>query len=600
VSSESELTIQLKKGLQFQQEGKLNQALQCYDVVLKAIPHQIDASYFKAIILMQSGELERTIELLTPVIDQSLSPELQPAIARCQRVMGSVYQQQSIFDLAIQSFQKARDLDPEELDYTADLIQALLAAKKLDEARELAHTIPEIANNHLRCVAAQAEVCWQDWRVSDCIGHLQKAMKLAPGQLDLVSQYLLALNYLETDDFEVARQHIGLGSALERHYRQNLPEVCRKTSTEISSKLLRIGFLSPNLKEHSISYFLLPLLKELSQKKDIWVAAYALNSKLDSVSKRIEENCDEFKHLNTSQDLSKIEADDLDILFDLAGHTSGNLLPLLLRSAKPAPVVINWLGYPNTTGFQYHDFRLVDVHSDPLPPAESEPCSEKKQYIDPCFLCYQPPESLPVVNPSPALRNEFMTLGCFNNLNKVTQQMLHIWASILAKDEKLRLLLKSPAFESRNVKQRIHRVFETHSIDPERIQFLTRSSNTFSHLSTYQQVDFTIDTFPYNGTTTTFESILMGCPVITLRGQSHRSRVTSSILATLGFPKWIATSNEEYATKTLELASNTTQLSEIRLTLREKLLKSALCDSKAFADSFIKTCLKCKKPVNSA
>ena len=597
MSTESELTAQLKKGLQYQQEGKPTQALECYDAVLTVVPRQLDASYFKSIILLQSGHLEETIQLLQPLLEQEPVDSLHEAIARCHRVVGSAQQQLGNLPQAIQHFEKASALHPEELDYAADCIQALLADQQLDAASERANNLPPEAEQHLRCLAARAEVHWQSWQVADCLQYLQRAMRLAPTQLDLVSQYLFALNYLEPDDPEVASLHIALGAALERHYRAGFHQ--DPPNPKAQAKALRIGFISPDLRNHSVSFFLLPLLKALSANPDVWVAAYALNQATDATTESIAKNCDHWVHMPSSRDLSAVAADDLDILFDLAGHTSGNCLPLLLTSPKPAPMIVNWLGYPNTTGFQYHNFRFVDTITDPPLPEHKETTSEQRVFLEPSFLCYSPPGDCPEINASPAATNDLITAGCLNNLNKITQTTLNCWAALLLKVPHLRILLKSPAFASQSVKQRLLRVFDANDVDPSRITLLERSPDTQSHLSTYHQIDFTLDTFPYNGTTTTFESLYMGCPVITMKGQCHRSRVSSSILTHLGHPEWIASNPESYIDRAADLASSPAFLLEIRRSLRAELLESPLCDTEKFAESFLKTCHMCKKTVNS-
>lgn len=596
VSTESELKTQLTKGLQYQQNGDFEKALECYDKVIGAIPLQLDACYFKSIILLQMNRMEEAIHLLRPVLDQEPNPPLQEAFARCHRVAGSAQQQLGDLQAAIQHFRKALDLHPQEPDYSADLIQALLADSQLDNARNLAENLPAHTEQHLRCLAARAEVNWKDWRVDECLRYLQTAMKMAPAQLDLISQYLFAINYLEPDDPEIAALHISLGAALERHYRSQVEQHAPLAGRQ--SNGLRIGFLSPDLRNHSVSFFLLPLLRELSKRDDVWTAAYALNKKIDATTHEIERLCDQFIHMPGHKDLSAIETDRLDILVDLAGHTSGNCLPLLLTSPKPAPVVVNWLGYPNTTGFKYHDYRFVDTHTDPPEPEGQEPSSECKLYLDPSFLCYEPPQDSPKVNNSPATKNGFVTAGCFNNLNKITQTTLGHWATLLQKVPTLHLAIKSPFFQSEKVKQRILRALQTYDIDDSRIQLLERSPDTYTHLETYHHIDFTLDTFPYNGTTTTFESLYMGCPVITLQGRCHRSRVSASILINLGQSDWIANNAENYIAKAAELASSPEILSETRLSLRQDLMQSSLCNARKFTDSFLHACSRCKKPVN--
>lgn len=608
MTTERELETLLIQGLQHQKAGEQEAALTCYERVLQAMPYQLDAAYFKSVILHANGELDSVIALLSPVVCQAFPASFQAALARCHRMLGAVYQAKKTFDLAIHHFEQAYQLHTEELDYTADLIQALLAGDRIDQAVEFSRQLPETCRQHVRCLAALAEIHWRNWNVQGCLDHLQAAMRLVPGQLDLISQYLFALNYTEEDGPQVAQAHIGLGHALQRYVRSQVEQDQAPVETLIdcdTRRPLRIGFLSPDLKTHSVAYFLLPLLKQLRQKQEVWVAAYALNHALDATSQAILQQCDHFVHLPVLRDLQVIADDKIDILFDLAGHSAGNPLPILLTHKKPAPVIINWLGYANTTGLTYHDYRFVDTITDPFTEkqaptsSEIEPTSEKRVFLESCFLCYEPPAVLPEVGPSPAQHADYITAGCLNNLNKVNGRTLQLWAELLVQQPRLRLLVKSPMFDSHRVKQRFLRTFLARSLDPERILLLTRSPDTYSHLATYQQIDFTLDTSPYNGTTTTFESLLMGCPVVTLKGRSHRARVSSSILCHFGKNHWIAKDEQSYLSIALQFTQTLSELASIRSLLREELLHSSLCNPDLFANSFLQACQLCKKSVNS-
>ena len=575
----------LREGITLQQNNELESALQKYDEVLKILPEQIDALYFKSLILIARLEWEDAFILLEQAVATS-NPHANPqTLAKCHTALGSVCQQLERLDDAEGHFRQALDLDTPTADRWIDLAQCLIYGEKHAEAEAAVSEARKIDPQNIRVLSAQAELCWRSWQVAKCVDYLQQAVRIDPTNLDLVSQYLFALNYLDdTAEHNAAAEHVMIGEALQGYYRANIPE------PEASERTgpLHIGFLSPDLKQHSVAYFLLSLLQGLQWTSNLETYCYSTSAKDDSMTARLRFASDHFQIVQP-KDLEKaIREDTLDILFDLAGHSARNSLPVLLTSPKLAPVYINWLGYANTTGFPLFDYRIVDRITDPEDSAD--PASERLLYLDPCFLCYSPPDEAPEVNPLPTLSEPFVTFGCLNNLNKVTPTMIETWIALLSLDSRYRLLLKSPMFRSASVCDSLRNPFQRTGIDPERLILLNRTEDVQSHLAVYHRIDLSLDTFPYHGTTTTLESLYMGCPVITLSGASHRSRVSKSLLNTLGRSEWVVECLEDYVDTAHRLVQNPAELNRIRQSLRGDLLASALCNKEAFATRFTEQC----------
>lgn len=579
----------LKAGIQHQENQDYPKALEHYDKVLELIPDQIDALYFKSIILIGQFEFLEAEDCLRRAISTSLTnPYVQQStVVKCHTAMGSALQNLKRFDEAVAAFKKAIELEPEAIDRQIDLIQCYLANQQIEEAAIAIKNAQSLSPNHVRLITAQAEIHFQTWNVPEYIGHLQKALKLEPTNLDLVSQYLMSLNYLPADHgHQTASEHIALGEALQQYFFQDRDAAEMRQPDFHEGKNLRIGFISPDLKKHSVTYFLIPLLRSLQENSEITTFCYSTVAYADAVTQKIQTLCDGFRTLKSSRDFNLIEKDAVDILIDLAGHTNSSQFEALVRNPKLAPLYVQWLGYPNTSGFSLFDFRIVDRITDPALD-DYEPAAEQKLYLEPCFLCYEPPENLPAVNPLPALDSEVITLGSFNNLNKVTPDILHLWASIMAVDSRLRLLIKNPMTQIDNIQQRILSCFDAHRIDRERIQFMDRSPDSRDHYKSFHQVDISLDTHPYGGTTTTFESLVMGCPVVTLCGMNHRSRVGKSILEALGMEDWVAASPEEYAGIIQTACLDLSKLADMRANLRAGLTESVLCDRDRFAQKFV-------------
>lgn len=249
---------------------------------------------------------------------------------------------------------------------------------------------------------------------------------------------------------------------------------------------------------------------------------------------------------------------------------------------------------PNTTGLSKIDFRITDAVVDPEDTKQL--FTEKLIRMPDCFLCFTPSLEAGNVVPLPCLVNGFVTFGSFNNLAKINSNVIKVWASILKAVKNSRLVVKCKPFNSQTIKDHFLGAFEKEGIDATRIDLLSLLPHNGAHLQSYQFMDLSLDTFPYNGTTTTCEgnwycsdlssfvaALYMGVPVITLTQESnHVHNVGRTILASIGHPSWIANTQEEYIQKAVELASDFDKLKELRTSLRTKMLNSNLCNPKKF------------------
>ena len=278
-----------------------------------------------------------------------------------------------------------------------------------------------------------------------------------------------------------------------------------------------------------------------------------------------------------------IREDRIDILVDLAGHTAGNRLLVFAR--KPAPVQVTWLGYPNTTGLEAMDYRLTEAVSDP--PGQTERWhSEELIRLPGTFSCYGPPAESPPVGPLPALEAGHVTFGCFNNLAKLTPPAIELWSQILREVPGARLLLKSRGLADLETAAGVREEFGRRGIEPARLEFNGQELSVTNHLALYNRVDLALDTFPYNGTTTTCEALWMGVPVVTLAGATHVARVGASLLTHLSVEELIADSPVGYVARCVDLAGDLPRLAEIRAGLRERMRASPLCDAPGFTRGF--------------
>jgi len=272
-----------------------------------------------------------------------------------------------------------------------------------------------------------------------------------------------------------------------------------------------------------------------------------------------------------------VRADAIDILVDLSGHTGENRLAVFARRA--APVQMTWAGYVGTTGLSAMDYLVSDGRESPV--GAERYCSEKIVRLPDCYVCYAPPEfSLPL-EPLPALSNGYITFGCFNNLAKVTPDVVMLWARLLKELPTARIMLKAKAFEGREARRRYQAFFEENGINSDRVELLG-GSPAKEMLNWYNRIDIALDPFPYSGGLTTMEALWMGVPVVTLGGTRFCSRHSVSHLTTVGLPELIASGEDEYLSIAVTLAQDQERLSIIRSGLRQRMAASPLCDGQRF------------------
>jgi predicted O-linked N-acetylglucosamine transferase (SPINDLY family) len=274
--------------------------------------------------------------------------------------------------------------------------------------------------------------------------------------------------------------------------------------------------------------------------------------------------------------------DGIDILFDLSGHTAFNRLPMF--ALKPAPVQVAWLGYLATTGLASMDYLIADPWT--LPPSEDAYFTEKIWRLPETYICFTAPQVDVPVGELPARSSGHVTFGSFNNLNKLGDAALALWARVLASVPRSRLFLKAKQLGNDAVRQSILDRFAAHGIAPARLILEGFAPSRAEHLGAYQRVDVALDPFPYPGITTSVEGLWMGVPLLTMAGGRFVSRQGVGMLMNAGLPQWIAADEDDYAAKAVAHAADLENLAALRAGLREKVLGSPLFDASRFARHF--------------
>jgi predicted O-linked N-acetylglucosamine transferase (SPINDLY family) len=518
----------------------------------------------------------------------SVSSKFIPAYINLADVLGK----QNKHKAAVKMYRKALRIAPDTPENKANLVLlhhrlglALRQLDKTDEAiasyKDAIATKPEFAMAHNSlggALLARNEL-------DAAMACFRTALELEPSHSRVHSNILFTMNYLPGSTQEqIYEESLLFDSQHARGLLQGRKPFSRSRDKK---KILRIGYLSPDFREHSVAHFTRKLLGEHNREATV-VHCYADVETPDDLTGQFQAQADHWLSIADMGDADiaeHIRQDRIDILVDLAGHTSNNRLLVFAR--KPAPIQVTWLGYPNTTGMRAMDYRLTDAVADP--PGDADRLhTEKLVRLDHGFLCYQTDESIPAVAPPPCLQQGHVTFGSFNTIKKVTPDVVRIWSRILQSVPGARLVMKSNALEDESTRTNMLRAFAEHKITEDRLDLINAVPRRRDHMELYSRVDIGLDPFPYNGTTTTFEALWMGVPVICLRGDRHAGRVGESIMSHLGLPELVADSEDQYVDLAKRFADDTQRLVTLRNTMRSQMRDSELMNVPLFTETLEK------------
>jgi predicted O-linked N-acetylglucosamine transferase (SPINDLY family) len=516
------------------------------------------------------GNLGRTQEAIA-AFRQAIS--LQENLADAWLGLGMMYRLEKKPEEMLQAFTRAAELRPERAHWQGALAGHLAAHDRIDEAiaayRRAIAVQPDFAEAHLNLGNTLKDT-----------GRLDEALECFDRALQSKPSYSEALvNRLNTIHF-----HVGFGPeeilAETRKFEEIFalplaPEIQPHTNDRSADRRLRIGYVSPDFRDHVVGRNVLPVLRRHDKSK-FEIFCYASVYREDEITGQFRSAADVWRNIVNVGDAEvakMIRDDEIDILVDL-GMYLAHSRPLVF-ARKPAPVQVAFAAYPGTTGLSAIDYRLTDPYLDPN--GRDEFYSEKSIRLPHSFWCFDPLEVDAPVNRLPAMDAGYITFGCLNNFCKVTDRTLELWAKVLREVPDSRLILQTKTGRHRE------RILSKLGIDPDRVEFSLYLPRP-KYLRLYHRIDLGLDTFPYNGHTTSLDSLWMGVPVVSLCGQTVASRAGFSQSSNLGLAdQLVAETDERFVELAVNLARDLPRLSELRRSLRVRMEKSPLMDAAGFA-----------------
>ncbi|HSZ55891.1 MAG TPA: tetratricopeptide repeat protein [Tepidisphaeraceae bacterium] len=553
---------------QHHRSGRLQEAEALYRQVLAEQPNHAQSLHMLGMLAAQVGQPNAAIDLMR----RSLA--LNPSWAEGHFNLGNVLWQAGRVGEAVVTLQQASQLAPNSSAAQNSLGLALAAAGQWDAAIDAYQRATALRPDSVVSMINLAAALRTVGRAQEAVEVLRRAQSIAPDST-AADDLLLTLHYLPgITGRQLLDEHRRWGQKLEKSVR---PLAQLPHRDPALPRRLRIGYVSQDLVAHPAGRFLLPLL-ENHDRSAVEIFCYSNVIRPDFMTARFQTLAGTWRDiakLSDEQAADQVRADQIDILVDLSLHTAGNRLGIFAR--KPAPIQATWLGYPGTTGLTRIDYRLTDPYLDPAD--QEENYVERTMRLPHCFWCYQPPQIPVEVNPLPALSRGFVTFASFNNFTKVNTDVLQLWARIMAAVPNSRLLLHTHPGSHQNA---VRETLALGGVDAARIEFFGFLP-TDQFLRLHQQADIALDPFPFNGGMTTCDSLWMGIPVVSLAGRTAVGRSGLSILSNAGLPELVAQTQEQYARIAIALTVDLPKLSQMRTTLRSRLVQSALTDAKRSA-----------------
>ncbi|MEX3937456.1 tetratricopeptide repeat protein, partial [Paraburkholderia phymatum] len=505
--------------------------------------------------------------------------QLDPQLAAAYGNLGDAYFGSEDFPAAALSYRHAIDLNFANADVHHNLAVVLFRQDQVDEALTSCREALSFKEATAQMHATFGDILSAKWKIGEALDSYRRAIELDPGLR--FAHMGLMFNQASWSRCEPAQLladscRFGRSMALEAKPRVHEPVAA-------VARPLRVGFVSGDLRSHPVAVFIETLMRELDPQR-VQIVAYSAQPSGDETTARLKPYFTAWREIGELSDeeaANLIERDGIDVLLDLSGHTKFNRLPLFVW--KPAPVQATWLGYFATTGIAEINYILGDRHV--LPVEEEWHFTEKPWRLPDSYLCFTPPPETVDVSPLPADTQRAITFGCLNNANKLNDGVVALWARVLLAIPGSRLVLKSAQFGQASFCENMTGRFGMYGITADRIVLLGQTYRE-QHLQTYHLMDIALDPFPYPGGTTSAESLWMGVPVLTRKGDRFLSHVGETIAHAVGMPEWIARDDDEYVAKAVAFARDMDALRVLRGTLRERLLASPLCDARRFARHF--------------
>ena len=558
---------------------EFNQAIEIYKLALNLNPNFYQAQYNLAKLYCDLKNYEKANIELQKCLN------LEPNSIEVLLLLGNLNLKFKKYQLAEKNYLSILDKNPKDFRGYYSLGNLFKKKQQFEEAIKYYNKAIYINSKDFASYNNLANIYQEQGQYRLAINNYKKAIEINPRLLSTYSNYIYSLNFFE---------HFNYNEFLEviKKFKKNIPKLKFNFNQNIKknnlNKKINIGFVSGDFGIHPVSFFLIDLIDKINKKK-FNLFAYSNSERNDSMTNELKKKFSSWIQVNNMNDetlIKIIKKDNIDILFDLSGHTGHNRLSIFVNRA--APIQITWLGYNASTGLSEIDYIIVDPHV--ISDKEKKLFSEKLLFMPKTFQNIKINENVKILGKNENKKD--VIFGCFNRFSKINDEVIKIWSKILGTNKSAKIFLKSKEFSDIYFKKKIIQKFKHYKINEEQIILDGKeySRNEFLHL--YNKIDIMLDTFPYSGITTSIEGIWMGVPLLTLVGERYYSRIGYSINRNLNLNDWNVFNKDDYVKTALDKINNYKDLIKLKASLRNKIEASPIFDSDTFARNFEDLLLK--------
>jgi protein O-GlcNAc transferase len=560
--------------------GATVEAMSTIRDLLDAFPENAVVWNDVGLVLMRLGKVVEAAEILKK------ATEIDPKMAMARNNFGALLNFMHLPDHAIPELREALRLQPHLLDPHLNLTRAYRQLGDLDRSNIFARAALDLPDyrptNFINLAQTFRATC--DFDSLDRLGSVwENCNQVLTKELPAVFLDLLV--------YARSREEVLAFVALVRRWADLIesqaaatPLPPRVQGRRGDGERLRIGFLSADLRMHSVSRFLMPLMQKYDRERFAFHCYTPVRIVGDPIQVQMQDSVDKFTFLENKSDfeIAQIIRDDgIDILIELNGFTEAGRIETMAWRAAPAQ--ISWLGYPFTCGLKAIDHVILDRFVKPDDPAF---LAEEPIVMPEAWVCFGKFTDIPIAPGLPLDRNGAVTFGTLNSPYKYNRETIALWARVMNGMPGSRFLIVRPEANSLTLVRNIAREFEANGVSPDRLFFFDNRRENKNHLSYYNEIDVSLDTSPLTGGTTTCEATWMGVPVVSLVGESFHQRISYSVLMQCGLEELCAFTPEDYVAKGIALAGNVPRLRTMRHGLRDVLMASPLCDEPRFLHQF--------------
>lgn len=556
---------------------EFNQAIEIYKLALNLNPNFYQAQYNLAKLYCDLKNYEKANIELQKCLN------LEPNSIEVLLLLGNLNLKFKKYQLAEKNYLSILDKNPKDFRGYYSLGNLFKKKQQFEEAIKYYNKAIYANSKDFASYNNLANIYQEQGQYRLAINNYKKAIKINPRLLSTYSNYIYSLNFFEYFNYNEFLEVI-------KKFKKNIPKLKFNQNIKKNNlnKKINIGFVSGDFGIHPVSFFLIDLIDKINKKK-FNLFAYSNSERNDSMTNELKKKFSSWIQVNNMNDetlIKIIKKDNIDILFDLSGHTGHNRLSIFVNRA--APIQITWLGYNASTGLSEIDYIIVDPHV--ISDKEKKLFSEKLLFMPETFQSIKIKENIKILDKNENKKD--VIFGCFNRFSKINDEVINIWSKILEKNKSAKIFLKSKEFSNIYFKKKIIQKFKHYKINEEQIILDGKEYSREEFMNLYNKIDIMLDTFPYSGITTSIEGIWMGVPLLTLVGKRYYSRIGYSINNNLKLNDWNVFNKNDYVRTALSKAGNYKDLIKLKASLRDRIEASPIFDSDSFARNFEDLLLK--------